>query len=159
MGGDDDFVARLEVHTLDDDVAAFAGVACDGDLIGGDAEHLGGFGAEGFADGNIFVAVLEGGVGVEVAEEFGVAVEDGAGGGTDIGGVEVDELIFQGELAADHLPVVFAGGGGRGEAGCEGRPTGGQGEGGLEEGAAGGIHDGIMAERGAKAMAAGGLPR
>ena len=63
--GDQDLVARFEVHALDDDVAAFAGIARDRDFVGGDAQHPRHLAAQRFAHGDVLVAVLERRVGVE----------------------------------------------------------------------------------------------
>ena len=94
MGGEEDFVAWFEAETLGDEVVAFAGVAGEGDFVGGGAEERGEFGADGFREGFIDLAVLEGGILLEVGELFEVLVESGFAAGGDVGRVHINEAFL-----------------------------------------------------------------
>ena len=85
--GDEDFVSGLEVDAFHHYVAALAGIAGDGDLVGAGAQHGRQLGAQAFVHGLVLVAILEGGVGVKVAQEFQMPVEHRPRGGAHVGRV------------------------------------------------------------------------
>ena len=101
VGGDEDFLAGLEAETLGDEVVAFAGVAGEGDFVGGGAEKIGEFGADGFGERFVDFAVLEGGIFLEVGELFEVLGEGDLAAGGDVGRVHVDEALLQGHERSD----------------------------------------------------------
>src|SRR5260370_1223397 len=106
--GDEDLVAGLEVDALHHDVATLAGIARDGDFVGRDAQHGGDLFAQRFAQGFVLGAILEGGIRVEVTEELRVSIEHRARGRAHVRRIEVDQIIFERELALDQRPVGLA---------------------------------------------------
>src|SRR5439155_15079868 len=107
MIGDQDFIAGLEVHAFDDDVAAFAGVARDGDLIKGDAQHARDFPAERLAHAFVLIAILERRIRMKIAQVLEMPVEHQPRSRAHIGRVEIDEIFCERILALHHLPVAF----------------------------------------------------
>ena len=87
----------------------FAGVAGEGDLVGGDAEQRGHLGADRFPKRAVLVAILERRVGLEVAEQRGVPIQHGSRCGADVGRVQVDEPILERKLPPDELPERLLG--------------------------------------------------
>ena len=107
MIGNENLVAGFQVHAFDDDVGPFAGVACNRDLVGGHTQHARDLSAQTLAHRFVLGAVLEGGIGLEVAHEFGVTVEDRSRGRADVGRVEVDQILLERKLALDERPISF----------------------------------------------------
>ena len=72
--GDDYFIARLQIDTGNDNVAAFARITCDSDLVGRNAQHRGQLGSKTLAHWHVLVAILKGWISMEISKEFEMPV-------------------------------------------------------------------------------------
>ena len=107
VGEDDDLVLRFQLDSAGDQVVRFTRIACDDDLLGGHAQKRGQqFACPLLALGHL-LAVVEGGILIDIPSRSVQGLEDRSRGGTKICRVHDRQVRGHEELFADVGPECF----------------------------------------------------